>query len=204
MSRISPLFEVCRYSDAIVYQRPLDSRRMAEHAKKRVLVVDDAGLVRRYYRDILETRGLRGRGSPQRPGGDGEAAAAAGRSHHRRHQHAADGRHFVSASILRRQTLPLAAIPALVASTEAGAQDIGGGSRRRRQSSIWSSRCAQETPRPICRAALRSARHERIRRAIPAGVPRTGGTGDRAIFWRWRKIPAIPNGWKAPFAPFTP
>lgn len=26
MSRISPLFEVCRYSDAIVYQRPLDAR----------------------------------------------------------------------------------------------------------------------------------------------------------------------------------
>ena len=26
MSRISPLFEVCRYSDAIVYQRPLDAK----------------------------------------------------------------------------------------------------------------------------------------------------------------------------------
>jgi chemotaxis protein methyltransferase CheR len=28
MSRISPLFEVCRYSDAIVYQRPLDGRHV--------------------------------------------------------------------------------------------------------------------------------------------------------------------------------
>ena len=26
MSRISPLFEVCRYNDAIVYQRPLGTR----------------------------------------------------------------------------------------------------------------------------------------------------------------------------------
>jgi chemotaxis protein methyltransferase CheR len=28
MSRISPLFEVCRYSDAIVYQRPLESKNV--------------------------------------------------------------------------------------------------------------------------------------------------------------------------------
>lgn len=28
MSRISPLFEVCRYSDAIVYQRPLDEKHV--------------------------------------------------------------------------------------------------------------------------------------------------------------------------------
>jgi chemotaxis protein methyltransferase CheR len=28
MSRISPLFEVCRYSDAIVYQRPLDAKHV--------------------------------------------------------------------------------------------------------------------------------------------------------------------------------
>jgi chemotaxis protein methyltransferase CheR len=26
MSRISPLFEVCRYSDAIVYRKPLELR----------------------------------------------------------------------------------------------------------------------------------------------------------------------------------
>jgi two-component system chemotaxis response regulator CheY len=31
---------------------------MADHAKKRILVVDDANLVRRYYRDALEAAGF--------------------------------------------------------------------------------------------------------------------------------------------------
>ena len=61
MSRISPLFEVRRFADAIVYQRPLAGgrgRAMAEPASKRILVVDDASLVRRYYRDALERAGF--------------------------------------------------------------------------------------------------------------------------------------------------
>ena len=57
MSRISPLFEVRRFADAIVYQRP-PGGAMADQAGKRILVVDDASLVRRYYRDALERAGF--------------------------------------------------------------------------------------------------------------------------------------------------
>ena len=85
MSRISPLFSVCRFPDAIVYQRP-----EADHDVKltpapaaprmRILIVDDSSLVRLYYRDVLEKRGLRGRAGHQRRRGHGEGAGAALRS----------------------------------------------------------------------------------------------------------------------------
>jgi two-component system chemotaxis response regulator CheY len=90
--------------------------------KARVLVVDDAGLVRAYYRKILEGAGyavfeaMNGLEALERlmetppdllivdvnmPQMDG----------------------FTFLSTLRRQPLPIAAIPALVTSTEAGSQD---------------------------------------------------------------------------------
>ena len=56
MSRISPLFEVRRFADAIVYQRPAGEHVMDK--KKTILVVDDAGLVRLYYRTALEAAGF--------------------------------------------------------------------------------------------------------------------------------------------------
>ena len=61
MSRISPLFEVRRFADAIVYQRPRPAgtgARWLSPASKRILVVDDASLVRRFYRDALERAGF--------------------------------------------------------------------------------------------------------------------------------------------------
>ena len=58
MSRISSLFDVCRFDDAIVYQRP-KSRVMSDASRmRRVLVVDDAALVRRYVRQALEPAGF--------------------------------------------------------------------------------------------------------------------------------------------------
>lgn len=96
---------------------------MADDTQKRVLVVDDASLVRRYYRNALERAGylveeaLNGVEALEKiltipvdvlivdvnmPQMDG----------------------FTFLAELRRQRLPLAATPALVTSTEAGPQDV--------------------------------------------------------------------------------
>ncbi|THD62575.1 response regulator [Phenylobacterium sp.] len=95
---------------------------MAEASSKRVLVVDDASLVRLYYRDALERAGY-------------QVDEALNGLEALEKLHAApadllivdvnmpqmDG--FTFLKVLRRQALPVAAIPALVISTEAGAQD---------------------------------------------------------------------------------
>ncbi|HXV01089.1 MAG TPA: response regulator [Caulobacteraceae bacterium] len=95
---------------------------MAERLGKRVLVVDDASLVRMYYREAL-----------QRAGYDVDEALNGLEALEKLHEAAADllivdvnmpqmdGVSFLK--VLRRQALPLAAIPALVISTEAGAHD---------------------------------------------------------------------------------
>ncbi len=96
---------------------------MAESAKKRILVVDDASLVRLYYRQALERAGyevseaLNGLEALEKlllapvdllivdvnmPQMDG----------------------FTFLKVLRRQELPTGSIPALVTSTEAAPQDI--------------------------------------------------------------------------------
>ena len=95
---------------------------MADPAKTRVLVVDDAGLVRMYYRDVLERAGyevdeaLNGLEALEKlllappdllivdvnmPQMDG----------------------FTFLKVLRRQDLPTSGTPALVITTEAGPQD---------------------------------------------------------------------------------
>jgi two-component system chemotaxis response regulator CheY len=89
---------------------------------KRVLVIDDATLVRMYYRDALE-----------RAGYEVDEALNGLEALEKLHEAPADllivdvnmpqmdG--FTFLRVLRRQGLPAAAIPALVISTEAGAQD---------------------------------------------------------------------------------
>ncbi len=95
---------------------------MAEAAGRRVLVVDDASLVRMYYRDALE-----------RAGYEVDEALNGLEALEKLHATPADllivdvnmpqmdGLTFLR--VLRRQALPVAAIPALVISTEAAAQD---------------------------------------------------------------------------------
>jgi two-component system, chemotaxis family, chemotaxis protein CheY len=92
---------------------------MSENPKERILVVDDAGLVRAYYRDILERAGYRV-----------DEALNGVEAMEKLLQVEAnaiivdvnmpqmDGISFLKA--LRRQESPLASIPAIVASTEAG------------------------------------------------------------------------------------
>jgi two-component system chemotaxis response regulator CheY len=96
---------------------------MSDKTKKRILVVDDAGLVRLYYRDILEKAGY-------------EVAEALNGVEAMENllQHPADlviadvnmpqmdGFSFLK--ILRRQALPLGSTPALIASTESQDQDM--------------------------------------------------------------------------------
>jgi two-component system chemotaxis response regulator CheY len=91
--------------------------------KKRVLTVDDAGLVRRYYRDILE-----------RAGYEVDEAVNGLEAIERLLKSPADllivdinmpqmdGLSFLR--YLRRQSPPLCAIPALVSSTESEAHDL--------------------------------------------------------------------------------
>ena len=95
---------------------------MAEALGKRVLIVDDANLVRMYYRAALE-----------RAGYEVDEALNGLEALEKVHQALPDllivdvnmpqmdGCTFLKA--LRRQDLPLAAIPALVISTESGPQD---------------------------------------------------------------------------------
>src|ERR1700761_6362093 len=95
---------------------------MADRMPKRVLVVDDAGLVRRYYREILESAGY-----------DVDEAMNGMEALERLLQKSVDllivdinmpqmdGLSFLRQ--LRQKPGAIAAIPALVASTEAEAQD---------------------------------------------------------------------------------
>ena len=95
---------------------------MAEPAGKRILVIDDANLVRRFYRDALERAGfevdeaLNGVEALEKVLGDSYDLVIVDVN-----MPQMDG--FTFLKVLRRQELPGAAIPALVVSTEAGAQD---------------------------------------------------------------------------------
>ena len=96
---------------------------MAEPAKKRILVVDDASLVRLYYRDALERAGyevseaLNGLEALEKL-----LLAPVDLLIVDVNMPQMDGLTFLK--VLRRQELPTASIPALVTSTEAAPQDI--------------------------------------------------------------------------------
>jgi two-component system chemotaxis response regulator CheY len=91
--------------------------------KTRVLVIDDASLVRLYYRKILEGAGyavgeaLNGLEALEKVLTDPPDILIVDVN-----MPQMDGITFIAA--LRRQALPVSAIPALVTSTEAGAQDM--------------------------------------------------------------------------------
>jgi two-component system, chemotaxis family, chemotaxis protein CheY len=95
---------------------------VADSFKKRVLVIDDASLVRMYYRDALERAGF-----------EVDEAFNGIEALEKLHDTSTDllivdvnmpqmdG--FTFLRVLRRQTTEIASIPALVTSTEAGPQD---------------------------------------------------------------------------------
>ncbi len=97
---------------------------MALRAKKRILVVDDASLVRLYYRDALERAGfevdeaLNGLEALERLMEEAPPDLLIVDVNMPR----MDGMTFLK--VLRRQDLPFAAIPALVTSTESGLRDV--------------------------------------------------------------------------------
>jgi two-component system chemotaxis response regulator CheY len=98
-------------------------RRMSDNPKFRVLIVDDAGLVRAYYRDMLE-----------RAGYEVDEALNGVEAMEKLLQRDVDflivdvnmpqmdGISFLKT--LRRQKLPLASTPAIVASTESETHDM--------------------------------------------------------------------------------
>ncbi|HKQ25684.1 MAG TPA: response regulator [Burkholderiales bacterium] len=96
---------------------------MAEKPTKRVLVIDDASLVRRYYRDALEHAGfhveeaLNGLEALEKV-----MTAPVDLMIIDVNMPQMDGFTFLQA--VRRQELPLSATPALVTSTESGPQDF--------------------------------------------------------------------------------
>ena len=96
---------------------------MADSAKKRILVIDDASLIRLYYRDALERAGfevdeaLNGLEALEKL-----LIAPADMLIVDVNMPQMDGMTFLK--ILRRQKLPVASIPALVSSTECGQQDL--------------------------------------------------------------------------------
>src|SRR4029077_2720197 len=96
---------------------------MAETASKRVLVVDDANLVRRFHREALESAGfevgeaLNGVEALEQILSEAFALVIVDIN-----MPQMDGFTFLKA--LRRQAAPISSIPALVISTEAGPQDV--------------------------------------------------------------------------------
>jgi two-component system chemotaxis response regulator CheY len=95
---------------------------VAEGLRKRILVIDDAGLVRMYYRDILERAGfevdeaLNGLEALEKL-----LARPADLLIVDVNMPQMDGFSFLK--VLRRQAAPVGAIPAVMISTEAGPQD---------------------------------------------------------------------------------
>ena len=75
----------------------------ATPAEARILIVDDSSLVRLYYRDALEKAGFEVEQAINGIEAMEKSARAAIRSGHRRRQHAADGRLFLSARASARR-----------------------------------------------------------------------------------------------------
>jgi len=94
---------------------------MAEPARPRILIVDDASLVRRYYRDALERAGFaveeafNGVEALEKVDGCDLAVVDVNMPQ-------MDGLSFIKA--LRRRQGPTGSMPALITSTEAGPQDF--------------------------------------------------------------------------------
>jgi two-component system chemotaxis response regulator CheY len=94
---------------------------MAEPARLRILIVDDASLVRRYYRDALERAGFaveeafNGVEALEKVDGCDLAVVDVNMPQ-------MDGLSFIKA--LRRRQGPTGSMPALITSTEAGRQDF--------------------------------------------------------------------------------
>ena len=94
---------------------------MAEHPEKRILIVDDASLVRRYYRDALERAGF----AVEEAFNGVEALEKVDECDLvivDVNMPQMDGFTFIRT--LRRQPGPVSSLPALVTSTEAGPQDV--------------------------------------------------------------------------------
>jgi two-component system chemotaxis response regulator CheY len=97
---------------------------MAEHPQKRILIIDDASLVRRYYRDALERAGF----AVEEAFNGVEALEkvdACDLVVVDVNMPQMDGLTFIRA--LRRRSGPVSSLPALITSTEAGAQDVQAG-----------------------------------------------------------------------------
>jgi two-component system, chemotaxis family, chemotaxis protein CheY len=96
---------------------------VAEDQKKRILIVEDAGLVRMYYREALEGAGfavdeaLNGIEALEKLLADSVDLLIVDVN-----MPQMDGLTFVRT--LRRQSRPIASIPVLITSTESGPQDI--------------------------------------------------------------------------------
>src|SRR6185436_15298663 len=98
--------------------------RMAEHAQKRILIIDDASLVRRYYRDALERAGF----AVEEAFNGVEALEkvdACDLVIVDVNMPQMDGLTFIRA--LPRRSGPVSSLPTLITSTEAGAQDVQAG-----------------------------------------------------------------------------
>jgi two-component system chemotaxis response regulator CheY len=96
---------------------------VAETTRKRILVLDDANLVRRFYRDALERAGfdvdeaLNGVEALEKLLGESFDLVIVDIN-----MPQMDG--FTLLKTLRRQAAPVSSVPALVISTEAGPQDV--------------------------------------------------------------------------------
>ena len=149
---------------------------MAEAAGKRILVVDDANLVRRFYRDALERAGfevdeaMNGVEALEKVLSEAFDLAIVDVN-----MPQMDGITFLKE--LRRLPPPVSSLPTLVISTEAGEQDAAS-ALQPGPISISSSQSARLCWSNTCPSCVAS-HHERIRRTVRDRGPRAGRPGHR-------------------------
>ena len=116
MSRISSLFQLRKFPEGIVYQKPV----VKSSAMPNVLVIDNSATTRMFYRETLESAGLRV--DEALNGLEGLEKTMRRRSIcHRRHQHAEDGRARIPREL--GGASEIRGLPAIVISTQQRAQD---------------------------------------------------------------------------------
>ncbi len=161
---------------------------MAEPASKRILVVDDASLVRRYYRDALERAGFEVDEALERPRGAGEAAGRAVRPADRRRQHAADGRLHLPQGAAPPGRAGVARCRRWSPAPRRAPQDVGA-ARAAGANFYLVKPVSQEALVEHVADHVRAAGDERVRRTVPDRRPRAGRARATTTCWRWRSDP---------------
>ena len=200
MSRISPLFEVCRFADAIVYRRPveacawLNARSVFSSSTMPASCASiTAGCSKRAGYEVDEA--LNGLEALEKLLADPAGHAD------RRREHAADGRDHLPRRVAPASPAAVRRFRRSSSARKSGPQDIAA-ARAAGANFYLVKPLSPETFGAVCRACSAGCPHERVSRAIPDGSARARGAGDRAISWRSRAAPSTARALDGAFRAF--